>query len=144
VVLDELVHDRLRRLRRLFRDIHLEVEISEGLPLLDADYSQLDQVLTNLLENAARYAPPGSVVTVGAGEKGEVVEIWVSDEGTGIDPDDVGHLFEPFRRGAASESSGVGLAICKAIVEAHGGSIEVRPTLRQGAVFVFTMPIRRG
>jgi two-component system sensor histidine kinase KdpD len=144
VVLDELVHDRLRRLRRLFRDIHLEVEIPEGLPLLDADYSQLDQVLTNLLENAARYAPPGSVVTVGAGEKGEVVEIWVSDEGTGIDPDDVGHLFEPFRRGAASESSGVGLAICKAIVEAHGGSIEVRPTLRQGAVFVFTMPIRRG
>jgi K+-sensing histidine kinase KdpD len=143
VALDELVNDRARRLGRLFQDARLEVDVPEGLPFLDADYSQLDQVVTNLLENAARHAPPGSAVRVGAALRGDMVEICVADQGAGVSLDQRGHLFEPFRRGAGSESSGVGLAICKAIVEAHGGQIDLRDGADGGARFVFTMPVRR-
>ena len=141
VSFEELVRDRARRLERLFRHSRLVIDVAPGLPLLDADYSQLDQVVTNLLENAARHAPDGSVVRVEAVQQGEQVEIRVVDDGPGVDPDEREHLFEPFRRGEGSESSGVGLAICKAIVEAHGGRIQLQDGDRSGAVFAFTMPV---
>ena len=141
VSFEELVRDRARRLERLFQHSRLVIDVAPGLPLIDADYSQLDQVVTNLLENAARHAPDGSVVRVEAVQRGEEVEIRVVDDGPGVDPDERVHLFEPFRRGGGSESSGVGLAICKAIVEAHGGRIRLLDGDRRGAVFAFTMPV---
>jgi len=142
VAVDELVADRVRRLARLFRHVTVQDDVPAGVPLVDADYSQLDQVVTNLLENAARHSPPGSSVSVGARCLDGRVEVWVADEGPGIDPAQVDDLFEPFQRGPGSESSGIGLAICKAIVEAHGGQIGVRPGLDGGATFWFTLPVR--
>jgi two-component system sensor histidine kinase KdpD len=111
---------------------------------LDADYSQLDQVLTNLLENAARHAPPGTIVEVGARCLGSEVEVWVKDQGPGVELTDRANLFEPFRRAPGSESSGIGLAICRAIVEAHGGHIDVTNEPSGGANFHFTTPVRHG
>jgi two-component system sensor histidine kinase KdpD len=140
VALDELVAEERSRLARLLKDIELEVDLPADLPPLDADYSQLDQVLTNLLENAARHAPDGSVVRLSARRCGDVVEVSVSDEGHGIDSNAT-PLFEPFRPGAASEGSGVGLAICKAIVEAHGGTISGANQAAGGARFAFTIPV---
>ncbi|MDQ6928098.1 MAG: ATP-binding protein [Actinomycetota bacterium] len=141
VQLDELVADRLRRLSRLFLRVRVQVGLPDGL-LVDGDYSQLDQLLTNLLENAARYAPDASTLRIGARPRDGMLEVRVSDEGIGVPDWDRTRLFEPFRRGEGSSSSGVGLAICKAIVEAHGGRIWVERTAGGGATFAFTLPVR--
>jgi len=144
VAIDELVADRIRLLAHLFRRVQVKDAVPAGLPLADADYSQLDQVLTNLLENAARHSPPGGTVEVGAQAFGEWIEAWVADEGPGVDLSHRDELFEPFRRGPGSASSGIGLAICKAIVEAHGGRLDVRNRETGGALFYFTIPVRHG
>ena len=142
VAVDELVHERLHRLTPLFRQVRVQIDIPAELPLVDGDYSQLDQVLTNLLENAARYAPPSSTVRVEASDQGAMVEVRVADEGIGVPDHERARIFEPFRRGEGG-ASGVGLAICKAIVEAHGGAIDVQRTPGGGATFAFTLPVRK-
>lgn len=143
IAIDELVRDVVGRLSRLFEHLHLKEAVPAELPLVDADYSQLDQVLTNLLENAARHAPPDSTVEIGALSTPPNVEVWVRDEGPGIELGRRAELFEPFRRGPGSESSGIGLAICRAIVEAHGGHIDVSNDPSGGARFQFTLPTHR-
>ncbi len=98
--------------------------------------------MSNLLENAARHAPPGSTVQIGGRVAPREVEIWVDDEGDGIAPSDRQHIFEPFRRGEGSSSSGIGLAICKAIVEAHGGRIAANGAASGGGRLSFSVPRR--
>ncbi len=144
VALDELVPEVVGRLGRLFEGVVVEDALPPDLPLLDADYSQLDQVLTNLLENGARHAPPGTTLEVGARCAGAAVEVWVRDEGPGVDLSRRSELFEPFRRGPGSTSSGIGLAICRAIVEAHGGHLDVTNEPSGGARFEFTVPVHHG
>jgi two-component system sensor histidine kinase KdpD len=144
VAVDELVADRIHRLSRLFRRVKVKDVVPAGLPLVDADYSQMDQVLTNLLENAARHSPAGGAIEVGARALESDVEVWVRDEGPGVDVDHREELFEPFRRGPGSQSSGIGLAICRAIIDAHGGHIDVRNEPSGGAVFFFTVPVHGG
>jgi two-component system sensor histidine kinase KdpD len=144
VALDELVREVVGRLARLFQDVLVKDAVPADLPLLDADYSQLDQVLTNLLENGARHSPPGTTVEVGARGAGPEVEVWVKDEGPGVELSRRSELFEPFRRGPGSESSGIGLAICRAIVEAHGGCLDVTNEPTGGANFHFTVPVHHG
>jgi len=139
---DELVAERLRRLAPLFKDVRVQVDIPADLPFVDGDYTQLDQVVTNLLENAARHAPPGSLVRISAANRDEMVEIRFEDAGIGVPEWERQRIFEPFRKGEGSRSSGVGLAICKAIVEAHGGTIDVERTPGGGATFVVTLPVR--
>ena len=141
VVLEELVAERASRLSRLLADVRFEMSFPPGMETVDADYSQLDQVITNLLENAARYAPPGSVVRVAARQLQSDVEVCVSDQGPGLDSATTEELFKPFRSGPGSPGTGVGLAICKAIVEAHGGHISGANRPSGGAVFTFTMPL---
>jgi two-component system sensor histidine kinase KdpD len=144
VALDELIAASIRRLRRLLDLARLDVDIPDDLPLADVDYSQLDQVVTNLLENAVRHTPEGTRIRVTARSKGDMIEVSVADDGPGVLPFESARLFEPFRRGERSESSGVGLAICKAIVEAHGGRITVERSPGGGAVFTDTVPAYRG
>jgi two-component system sensor histidine kinase KdpD len=145
VPMDELIGERLRRLGALFRQVRVQVDLPADLPLVDGDYTQLEQVVTNLLENASRHAPPGSIVRIGGRRLagGGQVELWVADEGIGIPEYERQRVFEAFRRGEGSRSSGVGLAICKAVVEAHGGSIRVDRTPGGGATVAFTLPVRR-
>jgi two-component system sensor histidine kinase KdpD len=138
----ELVDATVGRLSRMLRDKRVEVDVPDSVPLIDADYTQLDQVLTNLLENAVRHGLPRSIVRVGARSRGDHVDVWVQDEGAGIPRPERARIFEPFRRGYGSRSSGVGLAICKAVVEAHGGTIEVTDAPGGGARFTFTVPVR--
>ncbi len=142
VDVQELVADAARRLDRLFQRARVDLDFAD-LPLADADYSQMDQVVTNLLENAARHAPRGSTVRVAGRLRGDgMMSVVVEDEGVGIPAADRSHVFEPFWRGEGSSSSGVGLAICKAIVEAHGGNITVDSGPGRGTAFVFTLPAR--
>jgi K+-sensing histidine kinase KdpD len=144
--LDELLTTRVRKLKRVLRNVRVQVDVPFTLPLAEGDYTLVDQVVTNLLENAARHSPDGGNVRVRAREREGWIEVSVSDQGPGVDPDDRDRIFEPFSRGKGSTSSGVGLAICKAIVEAHGGSIAVQgsdESGRTGATFVFTLPVHR-
>ncbi|MEI8001668.1 MAG: ATP-binding protein, partial [Actinomycetes bacterium] len=144
VALDELVTSCVRRLDRIFREVRVEVTFPPDLPLADADYSQLDQVTSNLLENAARYAPPKSVVRIGGRPlPPDRVQLTVEDEGPGIPPHERERAFAAFARGPGSTGSGVGLAICRAIVEAHGGWIVIEDGRGGGARFVVTLPVHR-
>ena len=139
VVVEELVTDTLRRLGRLLAQHRVQTDLP-SLPVVVGDYTQLAQVLTNLLENAARHAPQRSTIRIGGRATDGLVELWVDDEGGGVLPFERERIFEPFRRGEGSSSSGVGLAICKAIVEAHGGRIAVDGSPEGGARFTFSLP----
>lgn len=142
VDIEELIRDRVRRLDRLFRQVRVQVDVPSDLPLVDADYVLLDQVVTNLLENAARHAPPRSTVWIGAKVSDGMVVTSVRDEGSGVATYQADRIFEPFQRGDGSSSSGVGLAICRAIVEAHGGLITVDTAPEGGARFSFSLKAR--
>jgi two-component system sensor histidine kinase KdpD len=144
VDLEELISDRLRRLAPLFSDLDLRTTIPDELPLVDADYAQIEQVLTNLLANASRHAPTGSDVWIVARQVDALVQVEVSDRGKGVADEDRERIFEAFQRGEGSSSSGIGLAICRHIVEAHGGTIRTERTFGGGATFVFTLPIHSG
>jgi len=104
----------------------------------------LEQVVSNLLVNAATYAPHGSTVTTELCSNGcEQVVLRVSDHGPGVPDEQAEHLFEPFWKGPASRSSGLGLAIVEAVVDAHHGSIAVSETPGGGATFEVRLPARR-
>lgn len=146
---NELVDGCVRRLQRLFADSSLEIALDPDLPPLLADPGLVDQVLTNLLENAARYGGGHTRVsaTVEVGEAdGEIEGVrWamfmVDDDGPGLGTGDRDLLFEPWNALGRSEHSGVGLAICKSIVEAHGGRIRADDNPSGGARFTFTVPV---
>ena len=147
IPIDELLVNRVQRLTRLLRDVSVTVEADPSLPLGSADYTMVEQVVTNLLENATRHSPPGARIVVAASVAGDHIEVSVTDEGSGVDPDDIERLFRPFEHGPESRSSGLGLAICKAFVEAHGGTIGVKSANgdhRSGSRFSFTIPVERG
>ena len=145
VDLTELLQLTVLRLGPVYSRVVVEVQIEPDLPLIDGDPVLLDEVVSNLLENAARYAPEGSTVSMNlAATKGRTVTLRVSDHGPGIDPETVNLVFQPFWRGPESHSSGLGLAIVRAIVEAHGGTIGVDNTPGGGATFAVRLPSATG
>ena len=144
VDLGELIADRLRRLAPIFRELDVRTRLPGDLPLVDADYAHVERVLTNLLANAARHAPVGTDVWIIAKANGAMVRVEVSDRGMGVPDDAAERIFDAFQRGEGGGSSGIGLAICKAIVTAHGGEITVERTFGGGATFAFTLPVHQG
>ena len=122
----------------------LEIDVPAGLPLVLADRRRIVQVLVNLLSNAARHSPADSAIRVSAVRDGVHVALSVSDEGRGIPAERLPHLFRKFSGAEAGEHSGntgLGLAICKGIVEAHGGRIRAESDgVGLGARFTFTLP----
>jgi two-component system sensor histidine kinase KdpD len=138
--LSELVAERVHRLRRLFLQVRVQLDRPADTALVEGDHAQLQQVVTNLLENAARHAPQGTTVWVQVRTAGRDVELTVADEGTGVAESERARIFEPVRTGEGSRSSGIGLANCKAVVEAHGGTISVGPAAVGGARFLVCLP----
>lgn len=143
------LREAVERLRpvAMGRHVELELVLDPGLmgQQVEADPDRLDQVLSNLVDNAVRHAPRGSRVTVRAERRGERVFVAVSDRGPGIDPDDLPRIFDPFYRGrnaARSRGAGLGLAIVRALVAAHGGEVGVDSRPGCGATFWFTLPLR--
>jgi two-component system sensor histidine kinase KdpD len=146
IALSELFEETVRRHRRLVRDKKVAFDVPLTLPLVDADWTLVEQVVTNLLDNAVRHAPAGSRIDLSARRDGdEWVRVTVSDQGPGIPERERDAVFTPFRTGAGSMSSGIGLAIAKAVVEAHGGAISIANGSAagngHGTTMAFTLPV---
>lgn len=138
----ELADAVVDRLQPLLAGREVRVETPEDVPLVALDYAQIDQVLTNLLENAAVHTPPGTPVTIRATVAGDALWTEVADQGPGISPSDRERLFRPFERGADGvHGAGLGLTIARGLVEAHGGRLWVEDAPTGGARFVFTLPL---
>ena len=124
----------------------IESELPEDLPAVDADRERVHQVLYNLLDNAVRFTPSGGAVTVSAHRHDGSVEVQVADTGVGIPPEHLPRLFERFYRADPARSredggTGIGLAIARSVVEAHGGHIRAESRLGKGSVFTFDLPV---
>lgn len=126
--------------------ISISAEIPAGLPPVNGDRDRLEQVLSNLLGNAFKFTPEGGRVMVRARKVDDSVQITVEDSGPGIPASDLPRIFDSYWRGdrASRDGAGLGLAICKGIVEAHGGTIWVESVLGRGTTFHFTVPCTDG
>ena len=125
------------------------MNLPDDLPLLHLDAVLFERVLVNLLENAAKYTPSGSAITLGAEATTREVSLWVDDEGPGLPEGAQERIFEKFERGSRESSLpgvGLGLAICRAIVQAHGGRIHGSNRRAHGSIAGarFTIVLPRG
>lgn len=135
--------DMLSR-RAAAEGVTLATAISTETPTVNADAARILQVLSNLLSNAIKYSVRGSTVTVGATARDAEVTLWVRDEGAGIAPEHLPHVFDRFwhlRGKSRTRGAGLGLAIAAGIVKAHGGRIWVDSKLGAGSTFYFTLPM---
>ena len=125
----------------------VRVDMQPMLPLVELDACLFERVLINLLDNAARYTPYDATIEIGAGVVGGALVVHVQDDGPGLPPGIAPEaLFQPFTRGVRESSiggSGLGLALCRRIVEAHGGAMHAVPGLPAGARFEIRLPLRR-
>jgi two-component system sensor histidine kinase KdpD len=144
--IDELIHDVLGHMQMLLKGRPVHVLLPDDLPPVELDYLQIDQVLTNLLENAVHYTPAGSPIEICAVVRDGDMEVSVADHGPGVAPNDRERIFDKFysvtsgvRKGIVG--SGLGLAVCRGLVEAHGGHIWEENRPGGGAIFRFTLPL---
>jgi two-component system sensor histidine kinase KdpD len=143
-----LIRDVLNRLHPLLQSRHLHINIPKDLTAVELDYVQIDQVLTNVLENALRYSPPHSPLDVSIHFAAAEVLIRIADRGPGIPEEDLERIFDKFYRVMGRQplpdypaGSGLGLAICKGVVEAHGGRIWAEQRPGGGSLFSIALPI---
>ncbi|MHB9134664.1 MAG: PAS domain S-box protein [Armatimonadota bacterium] len=138
------LNDLLQRVNMVLETTRIAVAVPADLPEVAADYGRLERILVNLLSNALKYSDPGTPVQLRAWPQDGEVVIAVSDQGRGISPDDMPHLFERFYRAGEerrTEGIGLGLYISKLLVEAHGGRIWVESEVGKGSTFAFTLPV---
>jgi len=141
--LEEVVVSALKTLERAFVEHQIKVSLDDSLPLVNIDSVLMERVIYNLLENTVKYTPPGSSVEIGANVRERVIEVWVDDNGPGLPEGKEEVIFKKFELGQMEGSTrgvGLGLAICRAIVEAHGGEIHAENRPQGGARFIFTVP----
>lgn len=119
----------------------LEARVSSGLPQVDADPVRTREILSNLIANALRYTPRGGRVSVEAGAEDAGVAIEIRDSGSGIEPERIDRIFDRFYKSPESRGAGLGLAIAKQLVEAHGGRISATSVVGEGTAVRFTMPV---
>ena len=142
--LEELVGSAARLLEQPLREHPLRLALDPRLPLVNCDAVLIERVLVNLLENATKYTPAGTVIGVTASAEPDRLTVEVWDEGPGLPAGREQALFEKFTRGqmeSAIAGAGLGLAICRTIIEAHGGQIRAETRIGGGARFIFTLPL---
>jgi two-component system sensor histidine kinase KdpD len=134
-----LISDAIDATKPLPGTHEVQVRLPQGLPKVEADPTWIEKLLGNLLENAAKYSPQGEPIFISAEQRGQYVSINVADRGFGIDPLEQSLIFDKFyrarNRAQNTSGTGMGLAICRAIAEAHGGSIAVTSQMGKGSVF---------
>ena len=144
----EIIGATLAELKPVLEDRLVDVRLQDALPAADADFDFVQQVLKQLLDNAMKYSPPGSPLTISARAGDGRLVLSVADRGSGIDEEEQIRIFDKFFRAREHRfrvpGTGMGLAIAKGIVEAHGGKIGVTSEPGQGSVFSFSLPVYRG
>lgn len=142
---DELLHDVLDRMLLLLQRRQVITHLPADLPPVELDYLMIDQVLTNLIENALHHTPENSPIEITASSTATELIVSVADRGPGIPPEDLERIFDKFYRvlGGAREAggTGVGLAVCRGLIEAHNGRIWAENRAGGGSVFRFTLPL---
>src|SRR5579862_4159340 len=146
VDLGDVVGSAIQRASGVLAHHNVQVSIPSNLPMLKLDPVLLEQVLFNLLDNAAKYTPPESEIEVSAGRSGDLIRLDVADDGDGIPAQDLDRVFDKFYRVQAVDrkraGTGLGLAICRGFVEAMGGTIQASNRVgRRGALLSITLPI---
>jgi two-component system, OmpR family, sensor histidine kinase KdpD len=141
-----LVEGGLDRVRSSLEQHRVETLVAPDLPAVCVEASQIERVIANLLDNAAKYSPPASPVRVCARRLGSDIVVRVEDDGLGIPPEHFERIFEPYFREPAAgypvkRGSGLGLSICRRIIAVHGGRIWAENRDEHGAAFSFTLPI---
>ena len=144
--IEEVIGSSIKLLGRALAEHPVKVALADDLPLVEFDAVLIERVFCNLLENAAKYSPPGGLIDIGVKTRAGRMEISVSDHGAGFSRAEAGTeaLFEMFVRGEAESAKpgvGLGLAICRAIVEAHEGSISAENGADGGACVTFSLPL---
>ena len=140
----EVCHNVLERCAAAIRRHRVSVDCDESLPVVLIDSRLIAEALSNLVENAAKYSPPGGEIILKAEMKGDDLLISVTDQGPGIVPEETNRLFEKFYRGTHPQQNGgtgMGLAIARGIIEAHGGRIWVEDSSDKGATFTFSLRV---
>jgi two-component system sensor histidine kinase KdpD len=141
---EEVIGSALAASRAALAGRTVETRVPADLPLVQYDAVLIERVLCNLLENAGKYTPPGSTVAIAAERRGQWLDVAVTDDGPGLPPGQEDAVFEKFTRGereSAKPGVGLGLAICRAIVGAHGGTIRAANRPEGGAAFEFRLPL---
>jgi signal transduction histidine kinase len=138
-----LVREVAEQVKPLASHHRLCVLLPEALPAIRGDRDRLQQVFMNLLSNALKFTPAGGEISLGAELQPGNVRFWVADTGPGIPPEHLDHLFDRYWQGNKHDrrGAGLGLAISKGLVEAHGGRIWVESQLGRGSTFCFALPI---
>jgi PAS domain S-box-containing protein len=139
-----IIRNVVDKLKRATKIHHLVVIVSESLPTVPVDAVRVERILNNLIENAIKYSPHGGNVTIFAQQKDDCIIVGVKDQGIGISRDDQARLFKLFARlGTVSGigGTGLGLIVCRRLVEAHGGTIWLESEPNQGSTFFFTLPL---
>jgi two-component system sensor histidine kinase KdpD len=144
----EIVGSALRRASRILSRHEVELELAPDLPMLELDAVLFEQVLFNLLDNAAKYSPAETTIRIQGWRNGDAVCLRVVDEGTGIPAGDLEHIFDKFYRAQKTDQvragTGLGLAISRGFVEAmHGTLVAGNRSDRTGAMFTISLPIPR-
>jgi two-component system sensor histidine kinase KdpD len=149
VDLSDIVGAALQRAGKILAGHHVAVSLAPDLPMFPLDFLLLEQVLFNLLDNAAKFAPSGSSIEIAGRREGADLVIEVRDEGPGVPPGDLERIFDKFYRVHSGDrqraGTGLGLAICRGFIEAHGGRITVANRHdRSGAAFTIRLPAAGG
>lgn len=144
-LMEEVISEALRHVNRRGKEYDIRVNYKQELILAQIDAKLIVQVIINLVDNAIKYTPKGSVIKIGCRQEGKQVVVTVADNGPGIPDEQKERIFDMFYCGShrvadSRRSMGLGLALCKTIVTAHGGTIVVSDNQPQGAVFTFTLP----
>ena len=143
--LEEVVGAALNRLEKRLSDRPVTTSLPADLPMIPLDASLTEHIFINLLENSLKYTPPGSPLAIAALQKDDEIEVEVADLGPGFPPEDLEKIFEMYYRGTediGQKGYGLGLAICRVIVQAHGGRIWAANREGGGAAIRFTFPLK--
>lgn len=148
VSMDKELHEvyELYREQAADKGLYLELELEENLPFIEADSQRLQRAFGNLLDNAVKFSKKNGTITLSAEKKDGDVLVEVRDQGAGIDPTDLPHIFDAFHRGKSpatgEQGFGLGLAGVKAIVEGHGGEVRVHSEPGKGSTFFVVLPVK--
>lgn len=144
-LMDEVIDEALRHINRKSVEHEIRVKYTDELILTRMDAQLILQVIINIVDNAIKYTPPGSSIDISAENKGDMVSVRIADNGAGIPDAQKVHVFDMFFTGDnkvvdSRRSLGLGLSLCKSIINAHGGEITLSDNIPQGCIFTFTLP----